>query len=878
MRIISILIGSFLVILMAIAFVTPANGALNSLGKINLLAGGAGARYAYNVCADQTAHRAFLSGDVNGNILALNMNTHRVEWCIHVGGAPSALDVDESTQDVCFTLPMENSMGIVPESGGTVARVATGGGVGDPLDVVASDSTGRVYVSNYTGKEIVVVKRPENTVETRISLPADSNLVQMAIDHSRLRLYVGCVNGTALSDREVLVISVNPTSPKFHTIVDQFSLPKYPGAMAMNESTNRLYIGGGPEMDVMVLDLTAREVRIIDTPTGIYITGVAVDPAANTVWACGPSDTGGQGGGWVFKIDGATEQVTQQAADYDMLWGEVAADQTNQSAFFAGAVVAGWWDGVGTVQYIPVSFTPTQIAIDTVSHRLWTGDYTLDVVHEANLVTNQVIRDLTLGEMRHRGVAYDPAGCLYATCWSFPQPPNEPHVQILDAVSSACLGSRTLEGSPEDVAVNPVSKKAYIANTYASTISVLDIDPASSTRWQVIKTITVDPAHLDQPTRLAVDPVRNVIYCRTYHPLGESHLVAINGRLDEIAKDRVFGPGYSAFGLAALPDLARVYVGCLRPGLQGGVDILDGDPASPTFLDTLQEVSTPDGGYELCAGPVTDRVYISCLNTHRAYSIDGRTGRVISGIETEPGPTRIAIDPTTNKVYIGSPYSSSILVIQDVLEKPTGKTKALPDGAIVELSAKPVTAGTDQIGGDFYIEETNCSSGIRVRPTGMGVISEGSTVNVVGTLATLPSGERIIDRADVSPADPEKEPSPVGMCNRGGGGGDFVFAPGPPFRGQQGVAGGVGLNNIGLLVRTWGRVESQDPASHSFVIDDGSGVHIKCAPPATVGLPDEHHYAIVTGISSCEIPEGQTSPVRLLLPRCDNDVIDLGLD
>ena len=114
-------------------------------------------------------------------------------------------------------------------------------------------------------------------------------------------------------------------------------------------------------------------------------------------------------------------------------------------------------------------------------------------------------------------------------------------------------------------------------------------------------------------------------------------------------------------------------------------------------------------------------------------------------------------------------------------------------------------------------------------------------------------------------------PAPLALPNKAVGGGRLNdYTPG--------VEQGVGLNNIGLLVRTWGRVESQDPASHSFVIDDGSGVHIKCAPPATVGLPDENHYAVVTGISSCEIPEGQTSPVRLLLPRRSDDVEDLGLD
>ncbi len=189
----------------------------------------------------------------------------------------------------------------------------------------------------------------------------------------------------------------------------------------------------------------------------------------------------------------------------------------------------------------------------------------------------------------------------------------------------------------------------------------------------------------------------------------------------------------------------------------------------------------------------------------------------------------------------------------------------------VELLSKPVTAGTDQIGGDFYIEEPDRSCGIRVRPQGLAPVAEGDCVSVVGRLDTLPSGERAIVDANVRMAPVQTPlPTPPGMPNRSVGGGDFFYDPGPPKIGQIGVTNGFGLNNIGLLVKTWGRVKSTDSQSNSFTINDGSNIDLKCLVPTHVSLPSPGQYVCVTGVSSCEQAEDEVS--KLLLIRKQSDV------
>ena len=76
--------------------------------------------------------------------------------------------------------------------------------------------------------------------------------------------------------------------------------------------------------------------------------------------------------------------------------------------------------------------------------------------------------------------------------------------------------------------------------------------------------------------------------------------------------------------------------------------------------------------------------------------------------------------------------------------------KALPDGSLVSLDWIQVTAGTDDLGDRFYVEDANRACGIQVligKP--FPGIAEGMTVSVRGVLGTI-NGERAITNASVA--------------------------------------------------------------------------------------------------------------------------------
>ena len=191
------------------------------------------------------------------------------------------------------------------------------------------------------------------------------------------------------------------------------------------------------------------------------------------------------------------------------------------------------------------------------------------------------------------------------------------------------------------------------------------------------------------------------------------------------------------------------------------------------------------------------------------------------------------------------------------------ETKGLPDDSDLAISGAAVSAVWPDA---FYIQSDDRSSGIRVEKPSHG-LTAGNRGYVAGAVKTNADGERYIEATTASWTTTGKT-WPLGMPARSNGGGDILDSV--TGFGQRGITGGSGLNNIGLLVRTWGRVASIGP--DYFTIDDGSDVIVKCVVPAGVTLPAQGTDVSVTGISSCE--KVQDDLHRLLLIRDQNDITE----
>ena len=186
----------------------------------------------------------------------------------------------------------------------------------------------------------------------------------------------------------------------------------------------------------------------------------------------------------------------------------------------------------------------------------------------------------------------------------------------------------------------------------------------------------------------------------------------------------------------------------------------------------------------------------------------------------------------------------------------------------------------------FYIQDENGGPGIKVTlasgtswPSWLAV---GKKVNIIGTYdwgifwnythqndtgddfttgghiaqqlrMNNPAGEAVVRAVVIEDAGTGTVPAPIGVTNRGLGGGSSA----DPWFTIAGVAGGTGANNVGMRVRVWGKIVekvSDDWGQPKFlVIDDGSAL-----PLNGVGMP-EPHSLVAQSVPGLYIPWNEMS-------------------
>lgn len=211
-------------------------------------------------------------------------------------------------------------------------------------------------------------------------------------------------------------------------------------------------------------------------------------------------------------------------------------------------------------------------------------------------------------------------------------------------------------------------------------------------------------------------------------------------------------------------------------------------------------------------------------------------------------------------------------------ESSIAQAKAAPDGTNVGCKSVVVTAvfGTDIL----YAEEGDRSSGIRVYDPAHG-LAVGDLIDAAGTMATTVDEERYINASATIKVAGQGLVAPVAVTSSGVVGGGYQYSPGPPISGQQGLPALQGLNNVGLLIRTWGRVTFRAGDGSYIYIDDGQagldasghiGVRVILSEPGVqfTKNPQVSQFVSITGVAGL-VKDG-SALVRVVRPRSDADI------
>lgn len=190
-----------------------------------------------------------------------------------------------------------------------------------------------------------------------------------------------------------------------------------------------------------------------------------------------------------------------------------------------------------------------------------------------------------------------------------------------------------------------------------------------------------------------------------------------------------------------------------------------------------------------------------------------------------------------NAGNLGDPAVSGPSVYARVYDR-LADAMANPDDTPVMLDSGKVVSANH--GDCSYVQEPDRSRGLRLNCSAPWIL--GDLVNVAGRLATA-GGERLLTAVEWSPAGSEAPPAPIAVpISALGGCAPDAYTPGVP--------GAWGCYNVGLLVRTWGRVVSTG-AGH-FTLADGSGATVKVYSAETV--PDN---GFVGAIGVCGLESGE---------------------
>lgn len=195
-------------------------------------------------------------------------------------------------------------------------------------------------------------------------------------------------------------------------------------------------------------------------------------------------------------------------------------------------------------------------------------------------------------------------------------------------------------------------------------------------------------------------------------------------------------------------------------------------------------------------------------------------------------------NPTCNAQLAATSTVIAAIPVATIVE-----AKDYPDNTIISISGKHVAARSALA---YWIEESDRTSGIKVNSS--SVPEPGSLADVIGKLVTV-AGERYLDPISEHIGNLSLAPKPIGMLQPALGGSALNdYTPG--------VEGAAGPNNIGLLVRIWGKVTAVGDTY--YYVDDGSAVkdgtqtndepNVGVRILSTAGNNQVNDYVSLTGI------------------------------
>ena len=233
--------------------------------------------------------------------------------------------------------------------------------------------------------------------------------------------------------------------------------------------------------------------------------------------------------------------------------------------------------------------------------------------------------------------------------------------------------------APVALAVNPKTKRVYVANRASGTLSVLD-----EVTDKVVATISVGA----RPFAVAVDAVTNRVYVsNTFNDVmtivdGATNVTSTlqaggaDAMLVPAAGGRVYLTGYEDTNLRVLDEATRSFSRLKTGSHNWGIaqNVRTGDVWAPLAGSGTVVVLAGGSGErtEIAVGAIpcavtvdaaTNRVYVVNYGDETLTVVDGATKKVIATVKVGSHPQAVAVDARRNRVYVANVHGGSVTEI-----------------------------------------------------------------------------------------------------------------------------------------------------------------------------------------------------------------------
>lgn len=398
-----------------------------------------------------------------------------------------------------------------------------------------------------------------------------------------------------------------------------------PHAVAVNETTGRIYTANGYSNNVTVVSVSSNAIMAVIN-VGKLPSGIALNQVTNKIYVTNGMDN------TVSVIDGASSAVTAT---------------------------------------INVGKTPYGVAVNQVTNKIYVSnslDNTVSVIDGAN---NTILATVSVGALPLEIAVNDVTNKIYVSNASS----SSNSVSVIDGTSNSVTSTVAVGKFPIAVAVNKNTNKIYVANYSDYSVSVID---------GATNSVTTTINSLGFIVDLAVDATMNIIYCidNAFSSLSQidgstntemtSYLVgkypgglAVDETGKKVYVANTEGDSLSVFDAVTATVTATIAIGSRPRGLavnektnnvyvtnstRDSVSVLSGtgNLFSSTISVNNELYNYP---FKIAVNETTNAIYVTQFYSGRTYKIDGNANSIVGTAVGDPFPIGVSVNETTDTIY-----------------------------------------------------------------------------------------------------------------------------------------------------------------------------------------------------------------------------------